>query len=549
MTPGQLLITPHNTLTHTATLPPPTMRALVAIHALTLCLLMAVANSPVSYAFGVALFDLPRLPQLPFLATVQSLIASQKPFIPHRSTLSRKRMTQRTVFHQGTHEYRGLSARYDFPASDSDLHGWQDGDATAMKTTRVKTWRPKDTTAFLDAHRQGDDVGVRKASRAMDWDEIEVDAPDVTDRETLLTLSKMASKAYDAPKNGFGSDWVTGGGKWNLSESFGWVEDGIRGHIFATDDNATIVVALKGTSAALLDDGSTSKRDKENVSNDKDKGCRSLCAAAHVVRPQDNLLFSCCCAHVGWTWHTVCDCFSDKAKGSSSVSNSLDTLDNSGQTCASTCLTKALITKSFYYPATTDLFNNISYAYPDSQIWITGHSLGGSLGALIGMTFGYPTVTFEAPAERMAAVRLHLPLPVKHEDMDALPITHVYHTADPIPNGECIGATSLCANFGFAMESRCHSGKTVLYDTVGKLGWASSVVTHRIITLTDDLLTEDWDKKVEKAKGKGRTVETASWLRRWRLPWSKTGDDKGSDQSKKLGAVPALRSEKKCRGE
>jgi lipase ATG15 len=41
-----------------------------------------------------------------------------------------------------------------------------------------------------------------------------------------------------------------------------------------------------------------------------------------------------------------------------------------------------------------------------------GHSLGGALSSLIGATFGAPVVTFEAPSERMAARRLHLPPPV-----------------------------------------------------------------------------------------------------------------------------------------
>lgn len=42
-----------------------------------------------------------------------------------------------------------------------------------------------------------------------------------------------------------------------------------------------------------------------------------------------------------------------------------------------------------------------------------GHSLGGSLASLIGITFGAPVVAFEAPGERMAARRLHLPTPVR----------------------------------------------------------------------------------------------------------------------------------------
>lgn len=43
---------------------------------------------------------------------------------------------------------------------------------------------------------------------------------------------------------------------------------------------------------------------------------------------------------------------------------------------------------------------------------LTGHSLGGSVSSLIGLTFGAPVVTFEAPAEKLAATRLHLPSPV-----------------------------------------------------------------------------------------------------------------------------------------
>lgn len=59
-----------------------------------------------------------------------------------------------------------------------------------------------------------------------------------------------------------------------------------------------------------------------------------------------------------------------------------------------------------------NLYNNITYLYPDANIWVTGHSLGGALSGLMGVTFGLPVVTFEAPAERMASRRLHLPQPV-----------------------------------------------------------------------------------------------------------------------------------------
>jgi lipase ATG15 len=97
-----------------------------------------------------------------------------------------------------------------------------------------------------------------------------------------------------------------------------------------------------------------------------------------------------------------------------------------------------------------------------------GHSLGGALASLVAATFGVPAVTFEAPGERLAATRLHLPMPVRQSKQPSYGIcsnrllsqpslhhiTHVFHTADPIAMGICNGVTSACAIGGYAMESR-----------------------------------------------------------------------------------------------
>lgn len=50
--------------------------------------------------------------------------------------------------------------------------------------------------------------------------------------------------------------------------------------------------------------------------------------------------------------------------------------------------------------------------YPEARIWTIGHSLGGALSSLLGITFGVPVVAFESPGEKMASQRLHLPQPV-----------------------------------------------------------------------------------------------------------------------------------------
>ena len=104
---------------------------------------------------------------------------------------------------------------------------------------------------------------------------------------------------------------------------------------------------------------------------------------------QDNLLFSCCCAHVGWTWRSVCDCFgssdpppshttdvpepTDGPWGASAARKRAQVAwgaDPKAPTCSKPCLSTALVQKSLYYPAATDLFNNVSYAFPDADIWV-----------------------------------------------------------------------------------------------------------------------------------------------------------------------------------
>jgi lipase ATG15 len=78
-----------------------------------------------------------------------------------------------------------------------------------------------------------------------------------------------------------------------------------------SSDNATAILSIKGTSAGLLGGGGpTVRKDKLN----------------------DNLMFSCCCAHVDWTWSTVCGCF------------------GGGNKCDEDCVEDALTDESLFYP-------------------------------------------------------------------------------------------------------------------------------------------------------------------------------------------------------
>jgi putative lipase involved disintegration of autophagic bodies len=223
-------------------------------------------------------------------------------------------------------------------------------------------------------HRQND---------ALLWKETDVLGPDVTHRETLLALAKMTSNAYTQPN---ASDWYDLGSEWNATRSFGWEADadGFRGHVFVSDDNSTVVISVKGTSAGWLvgGGGPTVKKDQLN----------------------DNILFSCCCARVGVSWTPVCGCFAG------------------GNKCDQTCVENSHVDDSLYYSIGINLYNNVTYLYPHANIWMIGHSLGGGLASLIGVTFGAPTEAFEAPAEKLAATRLHLPSPVRSSGSTTLQI-------------------------------------------------------------------------------------------------------------------------------
>ncbi len=307
--------------------------------------------------------------------------------------------------------------------------------------------------ATIEAHlahagRTGEAVSLA----ANEWTLDEVNAPNATDKGTVVNLAIMAANTY-VEEIGTG-EWEDVKQGFNYSQSFGWQGDGLRGHIFADEKNETIVLALKGTSPAVFDGDGTTTRDKLN----------------------DNLFGSCCCAQGGqYFWRQVCDCYSTT------------------YTCNQTCLVKSLKDRNRYYRAAIELYTNVTELYPDSNVWLAGHSLGGVVSSLLGMTFGLPTFTFEAYGDALAAGRLGLPAPPgSSPDMPQqrkqTGIYHFGHTADPVFMGTCNGATASCTLGGYAFESQCHTGLQCVYDTVGDFGWRVGIGNHKIHVVIDDVL-------------------------------------------------------------
>ncbi|KAJ9658343.1 putative lipase atg15 [Neophaeococcomyces mojaviensis] len=403
-------------------------------------------------------------------------IASPVQQRPHTFTL-------RHIFHRGTYRDPDLHKRLDIQPTAQHGFALEDDEQALSAPPLQLTVQSEDYEIERLADRRWSAVeqhlnyasltGVPAPLQASQWTRESILGPDTADKETIINLAYMAANSY-VPENS-DAEWSNVSQGYNHSTPFGWEGDGLRGHIFADEGNKTIIIGLKGTSPAVFDGDGTTTRDKLN----------------------DNLFFSCCCAQGGqYFWRQVCDC------------------QSSTYTCNSTCLVKALKNKTRYYGASVDLYNNVTELYPDSNVWIVGHSLGGAVSSLLGLTFGLPVVTFEAPGDDLAAKRLGLPLPpssLQHPPNRGkyTGARHFGHTADPVFMGTCNGPTATCTLGGYAMESQCHTGLQCVYDTVGDLGWRVGIGYHKIHNVIDNVIRTY--KDVPKCVPDNECVDCFNW--------------------------------------
>jgi lipase ATG15 len=391
------------------------------------------------------------LPPIPILPS------NPEPPIPTEHTF-----TLRHIYHHGTYRHPRLHRKQDvFHSNDEQVFlAAEDGydrypipplkaRSQPMKIERLVDRRPSVVEPLVAMSRRRGHVSMLGPSA---WTVDDLPGPDVTHKDSVLSFALIASDAY-VELEGM-PDWEDIGAPFNRSDDFGWEGDGLRGHVWADDLNSTIIVGLKGTSMAVFDGDGTTTNDKEN----------------------DNLFFSCCCAQQGqWSWRQVCNCAT------------------STYSCNNTCVNEALNDEHRYYTAAKELYSNITELYPSANVWLVGHSLGGAISALLGLTYGVPAVTFEAVPDALAAMRLGLPSP-PGSDPDApqsrelTGAFHIGHTADPVYIGTCNGATATCSYAGYAMESACHTGRECVYDVVADKGWRVAIGTHKIRSVIHDVI-------------------------------------------------------------
>ncbi|KAL0145769.1 Alpha/Beta hydrolase protein [Mucor lusitanicus] len=382
------------------------------------------------------------------VASVQALNL-QMPFLPSHKPVNTLKL--KTIYHHASAHgpIPNLFRKIDIDNTRSDISINQAQDATyTLQGTFSVMDKPitADIQDLVSQRKYGTFARWNNRIRPMHLESTIGLVPDVTHRPSVLALAMMTNNAYlDINLNN--TEWYDLGAPWQL----------------------LIVVSIKGTSAGLWSGGPTGEKDKLN----------------------DNMLFSCCCARISRAWTPVCDCY-----------------QGNEYKCENSCLQKSIQKSELYYDNALNIIEDIKEKYENSTIWITGHSLGGAVASLVGLTYGIPTVTFEIPGDRLASSRLHLPSGPGAKDM---PLWHFGHTADPIFVGVCTGPSSSCWYGSFAMETRCHTGKVCVWDTVKDNGWRVDIRSHRVRDVIENILKKPEEFPLPNCQPEENCTDCGLW--------------------------------------
>lgn len=115
--------------------------------------------------------------------------------------------------------------------------------ASSLNIERLAKRKQSDINSLLEyAYIHGEPASLPSTA----WTQEQIAGPNTTDKKTIITFAKMAADAYYLDPSD--TNWQDVKGGFNYTDDFGWEADGLRGHIFADEQNSTVVIGLKGTS-------------------------------------------------------------------------------------------------------------------------------------------------------------------------------------------------------------------------------------------------------------------------------------------------------------
>jgi lipase ATG15 len=256
--------------------------------------------------------------------------------------------------------------------------------------------------------------------------------------------------------------------------------DTVKSYLFTDDSKDTAVISFKGTSVYWVSNSQTPFDKVKNIDTD------TMCALSTATNDKynDNLFFSCCfykesslfkqckCEEITSTTTCCKNCYKDTKEYELNYINMIrDVLDKS-----------------------RDIID-----FDKSNVYFTGHSLGGMLASVASRIYNKPAVTFETPGDKH-----YLNLINMNQNTQ---VFHFGHNADPIFTGNC-GRT--CSMIGYNIDTKCHTGYTCMYDAKEKLGYSESILNHRIEYIVKNVIP-NWEKDFPECKLHTDCSECEQW--------------------------------------
>lgn len=247
----------------------------------------------------------------------------------------------------------------------------------------------------------------------------------------------------------------------------------VKAYIYGNNDDSINIISFKGTSLHL------------RHGNDM---------VGHNDKINDNMFFSCC-------YYKEVKNFSCK-----NDRNEENTLNN---TCKKECYKETLNNSENYYNISKNIVDTWLSTHENSNnklMLFTGHSLGGVLATMMGITYNTYAITFEAPGEKHYIDLIGL----KYNQSQIEKIYHYGHNADIIFTGKCNGKFSWCNLGGYIIETKCHIGNVCEYDSVNKLNIKESIFTHKMEYVIDNIITK-WNNTLPVCEIKNECKDCSKW--------------------------------------